>query len=352
MERHRDRSLFLNSLINDSSCIKLLSQFPSTTAAHVTTLYTGEEVGQHGVYEWTYYEKRVDEVICALMFSYGDDAVAESNRPETLKEAGILPEKVLPEGRFLERLEKKGILTAYYCPEDFVNSSYNKRVCEHATPIAYKKLKDGLDNLAELNEQIKDMSFISFYYPGIDSVSHEFGPSSAENRKEIDAFLNALEGFLVKIRRMSDDTLILITADHGQIDVDPKETIYIDKRLPELSTWLVRNKQGKLLVPCGGERDLFLHVKPEYLDQASEILKSKLGEEALVIKTSDLIEEGFFGKQDCSDIFLRNVGNILVLPNEMKCVGWHENGRYGCHHRGVHGGLHEQEMEIPFIALL
>jgi len=352
IERHRERSSFLESLLSDNAFLKISSQFPSTTAAHVTTLNTGREVGQHGVYEWTYYEERLDEVISALMFSYGDDAVGNNNKSETLRANGILPERILPEGAFHERLETSGVLGAYFCPSDFIDSSYNQRLCEHMTALPYKGLRSGLDSLVELVNQISTPSYISFYYPGIDSVGHDFGPSSKETIKEFDEFLSALEAFLVKLRTTAKDTLVIITADHGQIDVDPTETIYLDERVPGLSKYLLQNKKGRLLVPCGGERDLFLHVMPECLDLAHEKVSLELKDEALVFKTKDFIEAGFFGMYPCEEVFLKNVGNLLVLPLLNQAVGWRAKGRYESNHRGIHGGLDAQEMEIPFIVVL
>ena len=43
------------TLLTGGSVTRLTSQFPSTTAAHVTALYTGVPAGQHGVFEWQYW---------------------------------------------------------------------------------------------------------------------------------------------------------------------------------------------------------------------------------------------------------------------------------------------------------
>ena len=49
------------------------SQFPSTTTAHLTTLYSGLPVEEHGLYEWRVYEPRAGDVIRPLLFAPARD---------------------------------------------------------------------------------------------------------------------------------------------------------------------------------------------------------------------------------------------------------------------------------------
>ena len=65
-EKYADDYPFLKRLQRDGSVSKLTSQFPSTTASHITTIHTGLNVGQSGVYEWQYFEPQLDAIISPL----------------------------------------------------------------------------------------------------------------------------------------------------------------------------------------------------------------------------------------------------------------------------------------------
>src|SRR3954451_11556277 len=68
VRRHADHPL-LRRLESEP----LRSQFPSTTTAHLTTLYTGLPVEEHGLYEWRVSEPLVGDVIRPLPFLGSDD---------------------------------------------------------------------------------------------------------------------------------------------------------------------------------------------------------------------------------------------------------------------------------------
>src|SRR3954454_21357102 len=70
------------------------SMFPSTTTAHLTTLYSGLPVEAHGLYEWRVYEPRAEDVILPLPFVRADGTPLELD-----------PRDVVPRPSFFEKLD-------------------------------------------------------------------------------------------------------------------------------------------------------------------------------------------------------------------------------------------------------
>jgi hypothetical protein len=147
------------------------------------------------------------------------------------------------------------------------------------------------------------------------------------------------------------DTLFMLTADHGQIEVDPKRTYYLNRYAPGIQRYLRTNLNGNFLVPAGSARDMFLHVKAEMLDEATAFLQKQLAGRAEIYPTQTLVEQNFFGSQQLSREFLTRVGNIVILPYAHETVWWHEEDKFDMHFLGHHGGLTPEEMEIPLLLL-
>ncbi|MGH2509614.1 MAG: alkaline phosphatase family protein, partial [Ktedonobacteraceae bacterium] len=146
-------------------------------------------------------------------------------------------------------------------------------------------------------------------------------------------------------------TLLILTADHGQIEVSPATTFYLNREMPEILRYLRTNGQGKPLAPAGAARDMFLHVKDELLDEAIALLQQRLGSRAEVYRTTDLIAQNLFGSTTPSSTFLARVGNVVILPAPHETVWWFEDGSFSMHFQGHHGGLTPEEMEIPLLLL-
>ncbi len=339
-ERFQDAA-FIQRIAKQGRIEKLTSQFPSTTAAHVTTIHTGLPVGQSGVYEWYYYEPQVDAVIAPLLFSH-----AGTMERDSLKPAKVEPSLLYPGGFFYPELKKMGVDPFVFGIRDYTPSTYSKVVMAGAEQVAFKTLTEALVNVGLLLESQTRPTYIHLYFDKIDALGHEYGPSAWQTEAEIETFLLTMEYYFERIFKGDKRILFLMTADHGQSEVDPKTTVYLNTnpQFAGVERFLKTNRQGKLLVPAGSARDMFLYIKEEMLEEAQAFLAPRLEGRADVIKTETLISEGYFGVE-VSPRFLERVGNLVILPYRYESVWWYEKDKFEMRFRGHHGGLTPQEME-------
>jgi predicted AlkP superfamily pyrophosphatase or phosphodiesterase len=334
---------FLDRFTREGQVVKLTSQFPSTTSGHVTCIHSGLNVGQSGIFEWNYYEPLVDAMIVPLLFSFSG-----TGERDQLKATGIDPKRLYPTHTLYQDLKKLGVASTIFQHREYTPSTYSNIVFKGANARGFKTLPETLVNLKNALANAEGKNYYFLYYDKIDSIGHDYGPDSTHLEAEADAFLHGMESFITKTKK--GKTLFLLTADHGQSEVDPATTIYLNKLFPEFGTFTKTNQKGNLLVPGGSCRDLFLYIKDDMLIEAHELLAAGLAGKADVVRTADLIAQGYFGPE-ISDTFRAHAGNLVILAYRYESVWWYEKGKFEQKYYGHHGGLTPQEMEIPLLAM-
>jgi Type I phosphodiesterase / nucleotide pyrophosphatase len=281
---------------------RLASQFPSTTTAHLTTLYSGLPVEEHGLYEWRVYEPRADDVILPLPFVRADGTPLELD-----------PRDVVPRPSFFEKLE---VPSTVLQPAHIWPSTFSSAALAGATVVPFKDLAAGVGRLGT-----PGLSYL--YWDAVDAIGHQHGPSSAQFDAAALAALDAIEAALPA------RTLVLITADHGQVDVHPDRLDHLDALWPELS-------QHLLHPPAGSARDCFLHVdEPEHVIAQ---LQDRLGERATVHRASEL-----FGP--AGPRLQARLADVCVLPAPGRMAWLDAFPSVERRFRGHHGGRTPAEAE-------
>ena len=199
------------------------SQFPSTTTAHLTTLYSGLPVTEHGLYEWRCYEPLVGDVIRPLPF-----ALADSDAP-----LPITPQQLFPWPSAFERRRRPA-------------AARGDR--GHAVRLGGAR---GRDDRAVRDDRggrgaARRRARADVPVLGRDR-RHRPSPRPVERRRSTPR-VAAGAGRAGERRRRR----CWSTADHGQIDVD--ETDDLDVLVAAAARATSR------AAPAGSARDLFLHV--------------------------------------------------------------------------------------------
>jgi hypothetical protein len=337
--RHGDHPL----LRRFDAVVPLTTQFPSTTTAHVTTLHSGVALGEHGLYEWNVYEPSLDALVTPMLFCFAGDGARD-----TLLRAGADPAALLSAGSTLyERLAHAGVASHVFGPATFTPSTYDGVFARGADVHPVADLPVALAELAATLRATPGPAYAYLYWDEVDAIGHEHGPSSPQFAAVSERCLDALD---TGLRALPEGTVVLLAADHGQVDVDPATTVYVNEAWPPIVDLLARGSKGRLLAPAGSARDLFLHCRPGAVDEVIDGLARLLAERATVHRVADLVAAGWLGA--VGEHLRARLADVCVLPGPGETVWWRERHRFDMHFRGHHGGLSEEEARTQVAALV
>ncbi len=337
-ERYGQDLDFFNNIIQEGKVTLLTTIFPSETAAAVTTINTGLTPQEHGVYSWRLFLEELDTTVRTLPFT------------SLQKEELDTDVSVLYNGETVfDRLDSAGVDSTSIMPGPIVGSDYNSYMMEKSDVKGFQNAFDMALKLRESIEDAQGQNYFHCYTDQVDTALHEYGLDTEEHISQLEAVSQALQKQLVdKISRSAaEETLILIIADHGQADVDPGNiTDLLSYETVEKN--LKTDQKGEIILPTGGPRTMFIHIKQGKETEVKNLLDKEL--DAKVMKTEEAIEKNLFGINKVEK--RSRLGDIIVIPNKEEKMIWYDHEKHKGYddYEGHHGGMSKEEMLIPFAA--
>lgn len=335
---------FFQKLSKSGQFNQITSVFPSTTAAAITTINSGLSPYEHGLLEWNLFFEEFDCVIQTLPFL----AVLPED-DEKIKGASGL--ELFNQETIYEKLNKVNIHSYVFLHRTYLTSPYNQAASRGSSIITYTNIAELVVSLRKLLSETPGRAYFYVYWGAIDGASHTFSPHSEQAKAEVSLLSYMLEHeFVKKLDKQTASSVgLMLTADHGQVPVNPAETIYLNE-IKDIENYFATSSSSRIIPPTGGARDVFLTVTEEKWDEAVKVLRDYLGDRATVVKMSEVVSKGWFGNGQPHSKFDKRVGNILVLPSGYNTVWYKYAPEIEFSLLGHHGGLTPEEMLVPLIS--
>jgi type I phosphodiesterase/nucleotide pyrophosphatase len=291
---------------------------PTTTAAALTTLATGTDPGQHGIVGYAVLDPAQDRVVNQL---HGFDD-------------GELPDGWQRSPTLFQRAVGAGVRAFATGPRHYADSGFTAAVLRGAEYLGARTIEHRFD--AAFDAFAEGGRAIGYcYVPELDQIAHRDGWSSGAWTDELEA-LDAVVGAAAS--RLRPGERMLITADHGMVDVPEEQQVLVDE-IPGLLD-PVRHLAGE-------PRLLQLHLEDgEDAPAVAERWRSALGRIADVRTRAEAIDAGWFGSVDPA--VEPRIGDVLVAARTRAAF---YDGRSGAGRGmvGQHGAWTDEERLVPLL---
>ena len=295
----------------------ITSGAPSTTATSLTSLGTGLAPGQHGVAGYSFRNPVTGGFLNALAW-----------------EEGLSGYDVQPQLTAFERLVAEGVQVSSVCPARFEGSGLTEAGLRGPRFVSVPD-EDDLSRRIDWVVQgatAGPRSLVYFYERYLDHAGHGVGWRSDAWRAQ----LTRVDAMAALLRaRLPDDVRLVVTGDHGMIDVPDTHRLVIEDE-PDLAAGLdLVAGEGRLRQVYTGEPDA---VASRWRDV--------LGDRAWVRTRDEAVDEGWFGPLG------RGMGPrfgdvVAALRGEWAIMTTTQEKEFGL--VGMHGSLTALEMRVPLL---
>jgi len=303
---------------------RLTSVTPSTTSTSLCTLSTGVPPGIHGIVGYRLLLSR-NELVDIISFKRAySDLFIEIDPEDQMCAPPAYP--LLTSGRAC-------ILTR----DRYATSPFSRMIYRGCDVRTYFDFSD----LCVLSRRvIPKYPFTYIYWDMIDTLGHIYGVNSEETFTEIEHIDRWLSEELIETS--PPGTLFLITADHGQIDTAPARRERFNDH-PDMIQMLRS-------LPGGDSRLPYLYVKRGKIADVIDYVKSNMKGVSSILERRSAVASGIFGEVNPSPEVMKRIGDIIIIPRgNWKFVYFYKEGQRDL--IGRHGGLSEDEMYVPLIAI-
>ncbi len=302
---------------------KFSTIFPSTTSTALTSLNTISTPAEHGILGYTTYTKEYG-VIQTLTYT-----LPEVSEPNIIKKISGLDMSTRFNVKSIGReLRDNGKKTEAVVPESISGSSLTKMLYGISKPAEFKTFWDSV--YLTKGALSRECTFVSLYLPFVDSLAHKYGPFAEPTLEAARYIYNTLVNTFSKYLNKYD---IIITADHGFVEVS--KTVFLDQHKDLLN--MLESP------PYGDARAVFM--------KSHQDLKKNLNdkfENFRIFDQDEIINNGLLGLK--GEKPTENSSEFIGVPLDNGVYVYRYKGNYSGH-KGHHGALLKEEMEIPVINL-
>ena len=328
-----------SELIERGVYTPLTSITPSTTAAALTSLWTGRSAAEHGIVGYEMWLKEYGMVINSILHS----PISFKGQAGSLGSAGFDPNTFINATRLGSHLSKHGIQTYAFQHHSISGSGLSRMILQDVNQQPFRTQSDLWVNARSVLEGDSDQrKYIWVYWGEVDYMSHNYGPDDERTFGEFATFSSVFgDLFLSQLNPSArKDTLLILLADHGQIVSQP-DTHYDLSNHPDL----VRRLH---IMPTGENRLLSLFPRPGQTEAVQEYIERTWLDQFMCLDASFAVECGLFGRGEPHPGLYDRLGDLIVISLGESYLWWSPKAD---HLLGRHGGLSADEMLVPFLTV-